>query len=188
MDNIISKIYYDKSGFGSIKTTFEDARKVDKSITLEDLKILFNNIVKKKDNWKGYNSFVAPHNYYEYQADLFFVNDDEFLENQNFKVGMIMIDICCKYMWVVPIKSKSEGDVAAGLLECFHKMSKHPEILYTDDEGALNSVAIQKCLKGKNIKHIIARGHAWFAERAVRTFKSMLYKRVEHRKDKFTVE
>jgi hypothetical protein len=36
-NNIISKIYYDKSGFGSIKTTFEDARKVDKSITLEDI-------------------------------------------------------------------------------------------------------------------------------------------------------
>ena len=118
-NNIISKIYYDKSGFGSIKTTFEDARKVDKSITLEDIKNLFNNNVKKKDNLKGYNSFVAPHNYYEYQADLFFVNDDEFLENQNFKVGMIMIDIFSKYMWVVPIKSKSEGDVAAGLLECF---------------------------------------------------------------------
>ena len=85
----------------------------------------FNN-VKKKDNLKGYNSFVAPHNYYEYQADLFFVNDDEFLEIQNFKVGMIMIDIFSKYMWVVPIKSKSEGDVAAGLLECFYKMGKTP--------------------------------------------------------------
>ena len=38
INNIISKIYYDKSGFGSIKTTFEDAKKVDKSITLEDVK------------------------------------------------------------------------------------------------------------------------------------------------------
>ena len=39
--NIISKIYDDQSGFGSIKTTFEDARKVNKSITLEDIKQLF---------------------------------------------------------------------------------------------------------------------------------------------------
>ena len=38
INNIISKIYYDKSGLGSIKTTFEDARKVHKSITLEDIK------------------------------------------------------------------------------------------------------------------------------------------------------
>ena len=41
INNIISKIYYDKSGFGSIKTTFEDARKVDKSITLEDINFFF---------------------------------------------------------------------------------------------------------------------------------------------------
>ena len=41
INNIISKIYYDKSGFGSIKTTFEDAKKVNKSITLEDVKTFF---------------------------------------------------------------------------------------------------------------------------------------------------
>ena len=184
INNIISKIYYDQSGFGSIKTTFEDAKKVNKSITLEDVKTFFNNNVSKKDNLKCNNSFIAPHNYYEYQADLFFINDDEFLENQKFKVGMIMIDIFSKYMWVVALKSKSEGDVAAGLIECLYKMGKKPEILYTDDEGALNSNAIQKYLKDENIKHIITRSHAAYAERAVRTFKDMLYKRVEHSKDK----
>ncbi len=183
-NNIISKIYYDKSGYGSIKTTFEDARKVDKSITLNDVKIFFNDNVEKKDNLKGFNSFVAPHNHYEYQADLFFIPDDEFLENQNFKVGMLMIDIFSKYMVVVPIKSKSEGDVAAGLIECLHKMSHKPKILYTDDEKSLSSYAIQKYLKEQNINHIITRTHAWFGERAIRTFKDMLYKRVEHSKDK----
>ena len=71
-NNIISKIYYDKSGFGSIKTTFEDARKVNKSITLDDVKQFFNNNVEEKENLKGFNSFVAPHSNYEYQADLFF--------------------------------------------------------------------------------------------------------------------
>ena len=47
INNIISKIYYDKSGFGSIKTTFEDARKVDKSITLEDIIFLIIMIKRK---------------------------------------------------------------------------------------------------------------------------------------------
>ena len=36
----------------------------------------------------------------------------------------------------------------------------------------------------KNIKHIITRSHAWFAERAIRTFKEMLYKRIENSKEK----
>ena len=34
----ISKIYNDLSGFGSIKQTFDEARKKDKSITLNDVK------------------------------------------------------------------------------------------------------------------------------------------------------
>ena len=87
-NNIISKIYFDKSGYGSIKTTFDDARKKDKYITLNDVQSFFKSNVEKKDNLKGFNSFVAPHNYYENQADLFFIPDDGFLENQNFKVGM----------------------------------------------------------------------------------------------------
>lgn len=120
--------------------------------------------------------------------DLFFVNDDEFLENQHFKVGMLMIDVFTRYMVVVPIKSKSEktGDIAAGLIECLHKMGGKPEILYTDDEGAFSANDIQKYLQEQNIKHIISRSHAWFAERAIRTFKDMLYKRVEHRKKKMS--
>ena len=48
INNIISKIYYDKSGFGSIKTTFEEARKVDKSITLEDIKFFLIIMLKRK--------------------------------------------------------------------------------------------------------------------------------------------
>ena len=37
-NDVISKIYFDPAGYGSIKTTFEDARKVSKSITLDDVK------------------------------------------------------------------------------------------------------------------------------------------------------
>ena len=51
------------------------------------------------------NSFVAPYPYYEFQFDLFFLND---LENQSYKVGALMIDVFTKYMVVVPIKSKAE--------------------------------------------------------------------------------
>ena len=47
-NNIISKVYYDKSGYGSIKTTLDDARKIDKSITINDVKEFFNNNVDKK--------------------------------------------------------------------------------------------------------------------------------------------
>ena len=38
-------------------------------------------------------------------------------------------------------------------------------------------------MKENNITHLIAGGHPWFAERAIRTAKDMIYKRVENSKD-----
>ena len=58
-----------------------------------------------------------------------------------------------------------------------HKMGKKPEIIYADDEGALHKPSIQTCFKETKIIHYITRNHAWFAERCMRTFKLMLYKR-----------
>ena len=139
--SIINKIYFDKSGFGSKKITFEDTRKIDKSIKMTDIDEFFKKNIKQQKQLKGYNSFVAPEANYEYQIDLMFFSD---LKNQNFKVGMVCIDIFSKYAVVVAIKSKQEGDVAAGILECLNKMNNTPQIIYTDDEGALKTEAMQK--------------------------------------------
>ena len=79
-----------------------------------------------------------------------FIND---MEEQKFNVGVSMIDVFDKFTHVVPIKSRKEGDVASGMIECLHKMGKKPKIVYTDDEGALNKEAIQKYLKDENIEH-----------------------------------
>ena len=37
-NEIISKIYNDPSGFSSMKTTLGDAKKVDRTITIDDVK------------------------------------------------------------------------------------------------------------------------------------------------------
>ena len=66
------------------------------------------------------------------------------MKEQQFKVAVLMIDVFDKFMHVVPIKSKQEGNIASGMIECLNKMGKKPEIIYTDDEGALNKEAIQK--------------------------------------------
>ena len=48
-EDIISKIYFDKSGFNFIKTTFNDVRKIDKTITLDMVKSWFRGNVEKKN-------------------------------------------------------------------------------------------------------------------------------------------
>ena len=175
-DDIIKNIYYDRSGFGSKQRTLSEAREKDKTITMGDINRWFRANVEQKRRPVGQNSFIAPYSAYEYQMDLFFIND---MDEQKFRVGMLMIDVFDKFMCVVPIKGKKEEDLASGMIECLNKMGKKPEMIYTDDEGAMNKEAIQKYLKDENIEHHRTRAHPNFSERAIRTFKDLLYRTVE---------
>ena len=99
------------------------------------------------------------------------------LPDQKFNLGSLMVDVFSKYMIVVPIKSKSEGDVASALIEGFNKMGRRKcKLLYTDDEGALNTnyKSIQDYLKEHNIEHHRTRGQAQLSDRAMRSFKDQL--------------
>ena len=55
---------------------------------------------------RGENSFVAPHPYFEFQLDLFFISPNDVESKQKFRVGLVLIDIFTKYAVVIPIKSK----------------------------------------------------------------------------------
>lgn len=83
-------------------------------------------------------------------------------------------------MVVVPIKSKGEGDrdIAAGMIKGLKKW-KARVLIYTDDETSLNTQAIQDYLKEEGIAHHRTRGHPYFSERGIKTYKEMLYKRVK---------
>ena len=67
-EDIIEKAY--KEFFGSIADTFKEVRKLDKSITLADVKTWFNNRFARKTK-PLQNSYIANHAYEEYQMDLF---------------------------------------------------------------------------------------------------------------------
>ena len=55
-----------------------------------------------------------------------------------------------------------------------------PQMLYGDDEGAWSkSNAVTDYLEQKGIKLYVTRNHGAFVERFIRTFKGMLYKRMD---------
>ena len=175
---IINDIYFDRSGFGSKATTLKDAREKDNTITKADVEEFFWKNVEEKRKPRGENSFVAPHSYWEYQLDLFFISKND-LENQKFRIGMVLIDIFSKYATVIPIKSKEPPDMLAGIMEGLQKMGKKPKMFYSDEEGSLYSKPIIEYLETENIEIHRTRGHPAFAERFIRTYKDMLFKRVE---------
>jgi hypothetical protein len=134
--------------------------------------------MKKKPT--KYNSFVAPHNNHTYQVDLFFISKDDIETPQKFRAGLVMIDVLSKYAVVVPIKGKTPPDIIAGTMEGLEKMKAKPKIIYTDDERAIASAEFKEYVDGENIELYRTRGHPALAERFVRTFKDMLFKRVEN--------
>ena len=97
--------------------------------------------------------------------DLFFVND---LEDQEYTTGLLMIDIFSKCMTIVVVKSKAAEDILNAIKEGFDNMGEYPEMLYTDDEGSFHSKQAEEFYKKHNINHIITRGHAPYAERAIK--------------------
>lgn len=173
-NKIISNIY--KDYYGSRKDTLEEARKKDPSITYEDVKNWFEKNFVRKTNLKGFNSYIAGEPYEEFQMDLFFIND---LENQDYKIGLLMIDIFSKYMTVVPVKTKQPDDVLQAIKDGIENMGGKPLVFYTDEEGAFNSNLIKEFFLDNHIQHIITRGHAAVAERAIRTIKDLMYRRIE---------
>jgi hypothetical protein len=177
-DKIISSVYYDF--YGSIKDTFNEAKKKDPSIKYDDVKEWFSKNCVRKTNVKGFNSFIAQEPYQEYQIDLFFIND---LDDQEYKIGLLIIDIFTKYITVVPLKTKQPEDMLDGLKTGFENMGKSPKSIYSDDEGSFNSKLLQEYFKNNNIQHIVTRGHAPYAERGIRTVKSLIYRRIEASKD-----
>ena len=68
-NDIIRDTY--KEFYGSIKNTYEEAKKKDPSIKYEDVKVFFNKNFVRKTNLKGYNSYVANYPNQEAQIDLF---------------------------------------------------------------------------------------------------------------------
>ena len=57
---------------------------------------------------------------------------------KNLKVACVCIDVFSKYATVVAILDRTTPSVAAGIIECFQKMMRKPEMLYTDGETAFN--------------------------------------------------
>ena len=159
-EDIIEKAY--KEFFGSIADTTKEAKKLDKSITLADVKTWFNNKFARKTK-QLQNSYIANHAYEEYQMDLFFMKDTD---GEEYNTGLLLIDIFTKFATVVPVKSKQADDILEAIKQGFKNMGKLPEMLYTDDEGSFHSKQAVSYYRDNKIKHLITRTHPLSQTRA----------------------
>ena len=101
------------------------------------------------------------------------------LRKKKNSVALLMVDIFTKFTHIVSVKSKQPADVLEGIQNCFEKMDK-PRSIYCDVEGAFVSNIVKQYLDNTNVKLITTNGHAPVAERQIRTFKNMIYQRLEN--------
>jgi hypothetical protein len=177
-DNIISDAYYSESGYGSIKSVLKDAREVDPNITYNDVKKWMDENVDRLKHMRGRNSYIAPEAGYEFQVDLF---SYDFKQPKDLTIplyGLLAIDSFSKYVHVVPIESKLVGNWKKALNEVFDLMGT-PKVIYSDPDASILSNDMMKFLKDKNIDLITTLEHAAIAERAIRTIKAELDKRMK---------
>ena len=120
-------------------STLKEAFQTCETQPLNDVTQWFESNLETTEQVKGSNPVVAPCTYYEYQHKLTFPH---ILKIQKLEQCMLCIDTFTNYDVVVPVKSKIEDDIAAGILACMHKMGNKPEIIYTDHEGALHKPSI----------------------------------------------
>ena len=178
-DKTIRRVYYSKDGGSSAYKTYLDAKAIDPRITLDWVRGWFkNNVERTRQVGGAKNSYVAPRAYHEYQADLFYITDKQF-PNQDFPYGLSMIDVFSKYAVVIPLKERDAPHIMPAIFKAFTIIGKQPEILYTDDEGALTKKWVAAEFERAGIQHITTSGSAHFVERFNRTFKNLIDLRVK---------
>ena len=174
----IERAWTDKAGFGSIALTVKEAKKIDPSVTANDFKEWkAKQDVGQKAKMRGMNSFIADKPKEEYQMDLFFMSDQDL--ERKFTIALLMVDIFTKWTQVVQVPSKLWPDVLEGIKKLIPIMGGKPKTIYSDGEGASISNEVQKYFNDEGIRHLVTKSHAPVAERQIRTFKNMIYKRLE---------
>ena len=176
--NAIAKAWNDDAGYGSIAQTVREAKKIEPSVTADDFKEWkAKQDVGQKAKMRGMNSFIANKPKEEYQMDLFFMSDQDL--ERKFTIALLMVDIFTKWTQVVMVPGKKWWQVLPGIKKLIPMMGGKPKTFYSDDEGAFISNEIQKYFKDEGIRHLVTKSHAPVAERQIRTFKNMIYKRLE---------
>jgi hypothetical protein len=180
VDEIISELYNDKAGFGSLKDTWNDVKRKHKDIKYKDVKAWYQRNVDYNVIQRGENSFVANAPHEEYQLDVFFMNikaDDEY------KIGVAAIDVFTKYATAVALSDKKPETLLEALKRVLTKLGAKPKILMSDEEGSLQSKLVMDYLKKEKIKYIINRNHCPFVERFIRTLRNLITRRLQKRPD-----
>ena len=172
---IIGRVYENpRTGFGNQEQTLRRARAEDPTITREEVRQFLNNLIVRQDRpERGYNSFVPPAPMFQLQVDL---ADMSAFAQGPYKYMLVAIDAFSKKLTAAPMANK-EASTAARAWDKVVEDLGIPLNVYSDDGSEFKKEFKQK-LDYFDIDKIVSRGHATMAERAIRTLKESLVRRL----------
>jgi hypothetical protein len=173
--NIIKEVYENpRTGFGNLAETLRLARQREPRITRDEVRSFLDSLVVREDRpQRKYNSFVPYQPMHQLQVDL---ADMTAFAQGPYKFMLVAIDTFTKKLTAVPMKDK-QAATAARAWDTVVKDLGIPAYVYSDDGSEFKSAFKQK-LDYFDVDKIVTRGHAPHAERAIRTLKEALVRRL----------
>ena len=181
----IRKIYYNpETGFTGKRKLLQQAKKIDKSITMKDVDGFFSqNEVSQVHQAPQKKSegipIVGPIN--SIQMDLIFYPYPR--KNNGYNAALTAVGINNRYGYAIPMKGKTASEAARAVKELIEQAKKagHPIIVAESDQGSeFTNKLVQKVLKDNDIDHITGQegDHNFMGkiERFNRTLKAMISK------------
>jgi len=192
----ISDTYSGTRNYTALRSLYQDARKKDETITMEDVKKWARENIVPTKNYKYQNSWVAKGPKEEFQIDIF---EYKYKQPEKYRIrqfkgqrgktksrakpyGLLAVDSFTKFCHVVPTDFKDKSDIMTAMNQIFDKMGK-PKAIYSDPDSTFLSDPLQELFKDSPIEHIISRLHARVAERTIRTIKMLLKAEIDNNED-----
>ena len=122
---------------------------------------------------RGYNSYVPVEPMHQLQVDL---ADMSVFSNGPYRYLLVAIDTFTKKIAAVPLTRKTSEVTAAAWQKVVENLGI-PSYVYSDDGTEFKSEFKEK-LDFFDVDKIVTRGHAYMVERAIRTIKEALVRRI----------
>ena len=146
----------------------------DPSISREEVKAFLDGLRVSQDRpQRGYNSFVPLEPMNQLQVDL---ADMKAFGGKPYPFMLVAIDALTKKVAAEALKDRLASTTAAGMKKVFQALGA-PANVYSDD-GSEVKREFKELMDFWDIKKQVTRGHAYFAERIIRTIKEAMLRRI----------
>lgn len=183
VNETLKSIYYNIKNPASFSTVEKLYEACDRKVSKEEIadwlsgQLTYTLHKPRKINYKR-NAYLLDNINVQLQADLIdMATISE--ENDGVKYILIVIDAFSRFLRVRPLKTKAAKDVLEAFKSIFDELDEPPAQVLTDRGKEFFNSLVGNFLKSQHVKHIAPSDDTFkcaIVERAIRTFKGVLYK------------